>query len=142
MVVDSDSKGPRWTLDNDKRITMIGKFLRRTALDELPGLISIWNGDMSFVGPRALDISEQNLIEQRIPGFALRLQVVPGLTGLAQVFDNMDVAEDKLRYDLEYINKMNLRLDLLLILLSVKNSFLAKWDNRHGKDQVVEDRID
>lgn len=133
MVPDSDSKGPAWTTDGDLRVTAVGKFLRRTALDELPGLLSIWKGDMSLVGPRALDVAEQQVLEQEIPGFEARLQVVPGLTGLAQVHDKLDVASDKFRYDLEYIERMSIWLDLNLLLLSVRNTLLARWDRRVGK---------
>lgn len=133
MVPDSDRKGPAWTTDGDLRVTAVGKFLRRTALDELPGLLSIWKGDMSLVGPRALDVVEQQVLEQEIPGFEARLQVVPGLTGLAQVHDKLDIASDKFRYDLEYIERMSFWLDVNLLLLSVRNTFLARWDRRAGK---------
>ena len=73
-------------------MTRIGKFLWRTALDELPEILSIWRGDMSLVGHRALDIEKQHWLEQRILGFAERLQVIPALTQLAQVYDRTDVA--------------------------------------------------
>jgi len=133
MVPDSDSKGPAWTTHGDPRVTPVGKILRRTALDELPGILSIWKGDMSLVGPRALDVEEHLLLEQEIPGFAERLKVMPGLTGLAQVHDRMDNAHDKFRYDMEYICHMGLRLDVRLLILSVYNTFLARWDRRVGK---------
>lgn len=136
MTVDGNTKGPVWTTEKDNRITPIGKILRRTAMDELPGLISIWKGDMSFVGPRALETSEHHLLETQIPGFRARLQVAPGLTGLAQVRDKFDVAKDKLMYDLEYIAYMNLWLDINLLLVSVKNTFLARWDRRSGKSEL------
>lgn len=133
MVPESDTKGPAWTTEGDLRVTAVGKMLRRTALDELPGLLSIWKGDMSLVGPRALDVVEQQMLEREIPGFESRLQVVPGLTGLAQVHDKLDIASDKFRYDLEYIERMNFWLDLNLLLLSVRNTLLARWDRRVGK---------
>lgn len=134
MILDADLLGPSWTLASDERVTPIGRLLRRTAMDELPGLLSIWKGDMSLVGPRALDVEEQSLLEERIPGFADRLQVRPGLTGLAQVYDKLDIATDKLKYDLEYIDRMNLLLDSSLIFLSIRNSMLGRWDRRTGKD--------
>lgn len=137
MDYKSDDRGSLWTADGDSRVTFIGKFLRRTALDELPGLISIWKGDMSFVGPRALETEEHRLLEMQIPGFDARLQVSPGLTGLAQVKDKLDVATDKLRYDLEYIQRMNIVLDLSLLLISLSNTFLAKWDRRGGKTELL-----
>ena len=122
-----------WTVDGDKRITPIGKILRRTAMDEIPCLLSVWTGHMSLVGPRPLDVLEQRMLEKQIPGFECRLGVKPGLTGLAQVYDKMDVAKDKLRYDLEYIDKMSVWLDLRLLIRSVLNTLTAKWDQREGK---------
>jgi len=133
MVPDSDRKGPAWTTEGDPRVTGIGKILRRTALDELPEVLSIWNGDMSLVGPRALDIEEQKILEQEIPGFAQRLRVTPGLTGLAQIQDRIDNGHDKVRFDLEYIADMSIGLDLKLLFLSVRNTLLARWDRRDGK---------
>ena len=97
MVKDADDKGPAWTLDDDRRLTPLGRLLRKTALDELPQLFSIWTGDMSLVGPRALDYEEQQLLETQISGFASRLRVRPGLTGLAQVYDQRDEAHTKTR---------------------------------------------
>ena len=134
MVPDSSTHGPVWTLTDDKRVTTVGKILRRTALDELPGLLSILKGDMSFVGPRALEVGEQKMLEKRIPEFRLRLNVVPGLTGLAQLYDQTDIAEDKIKYDLQYISTMSLWLDVMILIRSVKNTFLARWDRREGKD--------
>ena len=134
MVPDSSTHGPVWTLTDDKRVTTVGKILRRTALDELPGLLSILKGDMSFVGPRALEVGEQKILEKRIPEFRLRLNVVPGLTGLAQLYDQTDIAEDKIKYDLQYISTMSLWLDVMILIRSVKNTFLARWDRREGKD--------
>ena len=138
MNYKEDDKGPSWTMERDNRVTLVGKFLRRTALDELPGLISIWKGDMSFVGPRALETEEHRLLENQVPGFDARLQVSPGLTGLAQVKDKFDFAKDKLRYDLEYIERMNIGLDLALLLISLSNTFLAKWDRRSGKTELLD----
>lgn len=134
MVVGADRIGPSWNVDEDPRVTRFGKLLRRTALDELPGLLSIWRGDMSFVGPRALAVDEQRLLEEQIPGFEQRLQVRPGLTGMAQVYNPTDEPEPKLGYDLEYVRSMSLFLDVKLVLLSVRNTLFARWDTRSGKD--------
>ena len=133
MVPDADRLGPAWTSEGDRRVTRTGRFLRKTALDELPQTLSIWKGDLSLVGPRALDAGEQAMLEQEIPGFELRLAVLPGLTGLAQVYNRDDEPRRKLKYDLEYIERMSLWLDLKLILLSVRNTLLARWDTRSGK---------
>ena len=88
---------------------------------------------MSFVGPRALDLDEQRCLEELVPGFEKRLQVRPGLTGLAQVYDKQDDPHEKFRYDMEYLEKLSPFLDARLILLSVRNTLIARWDHRSGK---------
>ncbi len=133
MVVDAENHGPAWTIDDDPRVTRVGRILRRTALDELPEIISIWKGDMSFVGPRALDLDEQRSLEKLMPGFEKRLQVRPGLTGLAQIFDKSDDPHEKYRYDMEYLQKLSPVLDARLLVLSVWNTLIARWDHRSGK---------
>ncbi len=133
MVPDADRMGPAWTTEGDPRVTRIGKLLRRTALDELPEVLSIWTGHMSLVGPRALDVEEQKGLEQQVPGFAERLRVRPGLTGLAQIYDRTDDADDKFHYDLEYLQHMGPWLDLKLLVLSVWNTLAGRWDQRGGK---------
>lgn len=136
MVVNADLDGPNWTTEKDPRVTRIGSVLRRTALDELPELISIWKGEMSLVGPRALEVEEEIWLEEQIPGFAQRLSVNPGLTGLAQVFDRTDDAHTKFAYDLEYLERVSFRLDMKLLILSVFNTLAARWDQRSGKAKM------
>jgi lipopolysaccharide/colanic/teichoic acid biosynthesis glycosyltransferase len=133
MVLDADRKGPAWTTDGDVRVTRVGRLLRRTGLDELPEILNIWKGEMSLVGPRALDVDEEKLLERQIPGFEGRLQVLPGLTGLAQVYDRTDDSLDKFRYDQEYLRRMGPWLDLKLLVLSLRNTLAARWDHRSGK---------
>ena len=133
MVPDAELRGPSWTTKDDPRITRVGRLLRRTALDELPGILSVWKGDMSLVGPRALDLAEHQSSVRQIPGFEQRLQVRPGLTGLAQVYDKEDRTEIKLNFDLKYLEQMSLWLDCKLLVLSVKNTLTANWDRRSGK---------
>jgi lipopolysaccharide/colanic/teichoic acid biosynthesis glycosyltransferase len=133
MVPNADKLGTAWTVERDPRITRVGRVLRKTALDELPELVSVWRGDMSFVGPRALDVAGQRLLEQQVSGFERRLQVRPGLTGMAQVYDLTDEGPAKLRFDLEYIRRMSLWLDTKLMLLSVVNTLTGRWDRRSGK---------
>ena len=134
MVVDADKIGPVWTSDDDPRVTRTGRLLRRTAMDELPGLLSIWKGDMSLVGPRALPYEEQRLLEDQIPNFADRLGVTPGLTGLSQVYNPDDENNLKLKLDMRYAATMSPWLDVKLIVLSVFNTLLGRWDTRSGKD--------
>ena len=133
MVPDAEDKGAAWTMDQDPRVTKVGKLLRRTALDELPEVLNIWKGDMSLVGPRALDVVEQQSLEKLIVGFEKRLQVRPGLTGLAQIYDPKDDAHEKFYYDLEYLQRMNPWLDVKLLVLSVRNTLWVNWDRRSGK---------
>jgi lipopolysaccharide/colanic/teichoic acid biosynthesis glycosyltransferase len=133
MVIDAEEQGPAWTTDDDPRVTRVGRILRRTALDELPQIICIWKGDMSFVGPRPLDLNEHYALEELIPGFEKRLKVQPGLTGLAQIHNKNDDPFEKFRYDMEYLKKLGLILDVRLILHSVWNTIIARWDRRSGK---------
>lgn len=133
MIKDAEEVGPKWTAEGDPRLTKVGKILRKTALDELPSLLSILKGEMSFVGPRALAVEEQRLLEKKIRGFDKRLQVCPGLTGLAQVYNPDDDPYLKLHYDLEYIKSMSLWLDIKLIFISIWNTVTGKWDSRKGK---------
>jgi lipopolysaccharide/colanic/teichoic acid biosynthesis glycosyltransferase len=133
MVPNAENIGLVWTTSNDPRITPIGKFLRKTAMDELPGVLSIWLGDMSLVGPRALPCREQEILEKEIKNFDDRLKVAPGLTGLSQVYNKEDENNLKLRLDMQYIETMTVVLDIKLILISVKNTILARWDGRDGK---------
>ena len=130
MVPNADRQGPAWTTSDDHRITRVGRILRRTALDELPEVLSIWKGDMSLVGPRALNAEEQQELEGQIPGFERRLQVRPGLTGLAQVYTHRGDAQEKLANDLKYIEQMSLWLDIKLLALSWLNTFTGRWDKR------------
>ena len=119
----------------------MGRILRPTAMDELPQLINILKGDMSFVGPRALRPQEVEVYGnpdakkiEEIPGYRERHTVTPGLTGLAQVYLPADVPrQEKFRYDALYIQKQSFRLDLKLILLSFWITFRGKWESRGKK---------
>jgi len=142
MVVDADEKfGPIQAQENDPRITRIGKFLRATSLDEMPQILNIWKGEMSWVGPRALPINEVQIREgngylpdDAIPGFDVRCKVTPGLTGMAQIYAPRDVPRrHKFRYDLIYIQNQSLLLDLKLIALSFWITFRGKWEHRGKK---------
>ena len=133
MIPNADQCGPAWTMEDDPRVTKVGKILRRTALDELPELISVWKGDMSLVGPRALDVGEQESLELQIEGFSKRLRARPGLTGLAQVYDLVDNDREKFAYDRQYLEEMAPLLDGKLLVLSVWNTIFGRWDRRNGK---------
>lgn len=137
MKVDAEKNiGPVQARENDLRVTKTGKYLRKTAMDELPQLLNILKGEMSFVGPRALrpmeiessDSSCAKNISQ-IPGFKMRSSIRPGLTGVAQVFASRSLArEEKFKYDLWYIDNMSFWLDIRLIVKSILTTFRARWD--------------
>ena len=125
--------------EDDPRITFMGRILRKTALDELPQLINILLGDMSFVGPRALLPAE---IEQNdsylhiweIPGYEQRIKIKPGLTGIAQIFAPRDLPRrHKFKYDLLYARKKNFFLDLKLIVISFLITFKGTWGRKRNK---------
>ena len=125
----------------DPRVTRVGRVLRATAMDELPQLWSIFKGDMSFVGPRALLPEEIEVSGdgtpvpiEKIPGYEGRHRVRPGLTGVAQVYAPRDIPRrHKFRLDLRYIEKQTFWLDVKLIALSFWISVRAKWEQRGGK---------
>jgi len=127
-------------LEEDPRVTKVGRFLRATAMDELPELINILKGDMSFVGPRALpyviedeENSRYKSIEE-VPGYYLRSKVRPGLTGIAQIYAPKDIGRRcKFRYDNLYVRNISLWLDLKLIFLSLWVTFRGKWETRGKK---------
>jgi lipopolysaccharide/colanic/teichoic acid biosynthesis glycosyltransferase len=109
------SSGPDWLdVAQDPRVTALGRFLRRTSLDELPQLLNVLRGHMSLVGPRPLPIDE----DARVPEWArLRAAVRPGLTGLWQVSGRTRLGfADMLRLDCQYARRMSLRLDLWILL--------------------------
>jgi len=142
MVPDAESAtGPVQAMENDPRVTRIGRLLRATAMDELPQLWNILRGDMSFVGPRALRPGEieagadgQLTRLEEVPGFEHRIKVRPGLTGLAQVYARRDVPRrQKFRYDRLYVDRRSWCLDLRLILLSFWISVLGTWEVRGRK---------
>lgn len=142
MVPDSDERyGIRPAQADDERITRVGKRLRAMGLDELPQLVNILKGEMSFVGPRALAVGEKvddgrgNLITvEEAPGFYERLAVRPGLTSLATVrLPKGASPRKKFAYDRLYVRRQSTRLDLLLIALSFWISFRGKWEARERK---------
>ncbi len=120
MVADSEKNGACWSKPGDPRITRVGRILRKTHLDELPQLWNVLRGDMSLVGPRPERPEFVPSLEQAIPHYRDRLQVRPGLTGLAQVQlppdTDLESVRRKLACDLHYIGRLTWWLDVRLIL--------------------------
>ena len=127
MRVDAEANGPQWAVKNDNRVTKVGQIIRAARLDELPQLLNILKGDMSVVGPRPERACFYEEFETYIHGFANRLAVTPGLTGLAQVNGGYDLRpEEKVSYDMEYIENRSLLLDLKCVLKTVRLVFTHK----------------
>jgi lipopolysaccharide/colanic/teichoic acid biosynthesis glycosyltransferase len=123
MVADAEASGPRWSTQNDPRITRIGRLLRATRLDETPQFWNVLRGDMSIVGPRPERPFFVDQFVQRIPRYRERLRVRPGITGQAQVTLAYDASIDdvrrKLEQDLLWIQKRSMRHDLAILLRTV-----------------------
>ncbi len=121
MVADAEKDGqPKWAQANDSRVTRFGRFMRRARIDELPQLVNVLRGEMSFVGPRPERPFFVNQLKQRIPLYDARHTLKPGLTGWAQVRHSYASSEEdsrtKLEYDLFYVKNHTLLLDVLILL--------------------------
>ena len=120
MRMDAERDGAQWAANDDPRVTRIGRFLRKTRIDELPQLVNILKGDMSIVGPRPERPEFYDVFDTYITGFRQRMFVKPGLTGLAQINGGYSLLpEEKIVYDLDYIKHLSLRTDAGLILRTV-----------------------
>ena len=122
--------GPTWAADDDPRITSVGRFLRRSRLDEIPQLWNVLMGDMSLVGPRPERPEFVERLRQDIPFYDLRHTIRPGITGWAQISyrygASVEDAKEKLCYDLFYIKNMSLGLDLLIYFRTIKIILLGR----------------
>lgn len=141
MIANADATEVHQATEGDHRITRTGRVLRATGLDELPQLLNILRGDMSFVGPRALPVGEWvpdgkggEMTYEQLPGFRERLGVRPGLTGLATIYLPRDIAPArKFAYDRLYVRNQSLLLDLRLMALSIWISIRGRWETRQPK---------
>ena len=117
-----------WTVKNDPRVTPIGKFLRRTSLDELPQLFNILKGDMSLVGPRPERPLFVEKFKEQIPRYMIKHQVRPGLTGWAQVngYRGDSSIPKRIEHDLYYIENWTLSFDIKIIFLTFFTGFINK----------------
>ena len=125
MRRDAEGDGrPRWATSNDDRITIVGRFIRKTRIDELPQLFNVFVGDMSMVGPRPERPYFVDKLTDEIPFYAVRHSVKPGVTGWAQVRyqygASVDDAVKKLQYDLYYVKNHTLLLDTLVLFETVR----------------------
>ena len=133
--------GPIQATENDPRVTPVGRWLRATAMDELPQLWNILRGDMSVVGPRALRPGEVEargdgtvIAADEVPGFVERSSIPPGLTGLAQLYAPRDVSRRcKFRYDRLYVRRRSFLMDMRLIAVSFWISLRGTWEIRERK---------
>ena len=125
MDMNAEKDGCKWSDgDDDPRITSIGRFLRKSRLDEIPQFLCILKGEMSLVGPRPERECFYNEFEEYIHGFSQRLKVKPGLTGLAQVKGGYYLKpEEKIIYDIDYIKNRTLKLDRKLVFDTFKVVF-------------------
>lgn len=127
MYEDAEKDGPQWAEEDDARCTRIGKLMRKTRLDELPQLWNILVGEMSLVGPRPERPVFYEEFETYIHGFSNRLAVKPGLTGYAQVNGGYDLLpEEKIRWDMHYIENRSMWMDVKCILKTVNLVFTHK----------------
>jgi exopolysaccharide biosynthesis polyprenyl glycosylphosphotransferase len=121
MKTDAEkTSGPVWALAQDNRITPIGKFLRKSRIDEIPQFINVLKGDMSVIGPRPERPIFVEKLEGKISDYKKRLTVKPGITGLAQVYhrydENIDDVRKKVKYDILYIKNIRFTTDIRIIL--------------------------
>ena len=128
MIADAERfSGETYAQIDDPRVTPIGKILRRFRVDELPQLVNVLKGDMSFVGPRPERPVFAKTFGRQVPGYNERHKIKPGLTGLAQVRSYYHTAvENKLKYDLAYIYNYSFSLDLLILLETIKVVLIRK----------------
>ncbi|HBX4225143.1 TPA: undecaprenyl-phosphate glucose phosphotransferase, partial [Klebsiella pneumoniae] len=131
VVMENDTEVKQATKD-DVRVTNVGKFLRRTSLDELPQFFNVLFGEMSIVGPRPHAVSHNEQYRSLIEGYMLRHKVKPGITGWAQIngwrgeTDTLDKMEKRIEFDLEYIRSWSVWLDLKIIVMTIFKGFVNK----------------
>ncbi|MGL4642301.1 MAG: sugar transferase [Cetobacterium sp.] len=130
MRQDAEKDGAKWAQKNDPRVTKFGNFMRKTRIDELPQLLNVIKGDMSFIGPRPERMVFIKELEKQIPYYGLRHMVKPGLTGWAQVMypygATVEDAKNKLEYDLYYIKCYSLYLDIIILFKTLKTVVFGK----------------
>ncbi|ADM10151.1 hypothetical protein PB2503_10499 [Parvularcula bermudensis HTCC2503] len=129
MVVDAEREGAQFAQTDDPRITAVGRFLRKTRLDELPQLILVLRGEMSLVGPRPERPEFVPSLEAVLTTYGERFAVKPGITGLAQIScryaAEIEEHREKLKWDLDYIAHRSLALDIIILLKTFRIAFFS-----------------
>lgn len=124
MFIDAEAHGAKWASKDDPRVTRIGAFMRKTRIDELPQLVNVLLGDMSFIGPRPERPVFVSLLEEHVPFYDFRHVVKPGLTGWAQVCypygASIEDAIWKHKYDLFYIKNHSFWFDMKIVMMTIK----------------------
>ena len=139
MRVDAEKDGVKWCAGkNDPRVTPVGNFLRRYRIDEIPQLVHVLFGDMSFVGPRPERPEIIEMLAKEIPFYKERLMVQPGISGWAQVNypygASIEDARRKLEYDLYYMKNMSVFLDVFILLDTVRIVLCGGLSTGHERD--------
>jgi sugar transferase (PEP-CTERM system associated) len=130
MRQDAESEGAVWATQDDPRVTLVGRFMRNTRLDEIPQLWNVLRGEMAFVGPRPERPEFERWLSQEIPFYDLRHMIRPGITGWAQVRyqygASLEQTKRKLEYDLYYVKHQSIGLDLLIMFETIKTIILRR----------------
>ena len=127
MKINAEEEGPQWSTKNDKRVTFIGRILRRTRIDELPQILSVIKGEMSLIGPRPERPEFNKEFNELIPNSYLRTYAKPGLSGWAQVNypygASLEDTKNKLSYDFYYIRNFSFWIDFLILFKTARIVF-------------------
>jgi exopolysaccharide biosynthesis polyprenyl glycosylphosphotransferase len=130
MCLDAEKNGAVWARANDERVTRVGRFIRKTRMDEIPQVLNVLRGDMSFVGPRPERRVFIDIISRDVPYYALREGVKPGITGWAQIRypygASVEDGRNKLEYDLYYVKNGTVFLDIAIIFHTVRHVLLGR----------------
>jgi sugar transferase (PEP-CTERM system associated) len=124
MVADAEKNGAVWASQNDSRVTLVGKFIRKVRIDELPQLINVLRGEMTLIGPRPERPEFVEELKKKIPYYSLRHMVKPGVSGWAQINypygASVEDALQKLEYDLYYMRHLTMSMDVIILLRTIR----------------------
>jgi len=130
MIVDAEKSGAQWATKNDARVTRVGAIIRKLRIDELPQILNVWNGSMSFVGPRPERPEFIERLSEVIPYYQERHRVKPGITGWAQLSYPYGATEkdslEKQQFDLYYVKNHSLFFDVLILMQTVEVVLFGK----------------